>query len=142
MSRTLLNFWLDLMLGVSFLAGLFVTAILRVVFPVATKSDDWSLWGLSYDRWFDLQFTMFCIVAATTLVHVMLHWNWVCGVIASRFSRTEEGKKKRIDTGVQTLYGVALLAGLLLVMGGGVFAGLLSVQKPEVRAYEFPTHQE
>ena len=70
------------------------------------------------------------------LIHVMLHWSWVCGVLSTRIlaRRTVPGgppaTKRKIDEGVQTLYGVALLMIVLHLLAGVVHAALLTVTSP------------
>jgi hypothetical protein len=59
----------------------------------------------------------------------MLHWSWVCGVLASRASRWL-GRTVRLDDGARTLYGVGLLILLLHVVGVCVAAAALSIQAP------------
>ncbi len=83
-SKTLLNFWLDTFLLLNFVTLLYVATVVRFVFPAGTVADDWTLWGFSFDAWSDLQFVLLGILAMGITVHVMLHWPWVCGVLASR----------------------------------------------------------
>jgi hypothetical protein len=69
----------------------------------------WTSWSLTYDQWRDVQFATLCTFGFGILVHVMLHWNWVCSVIATQVLHIRE----RPDKGMQTIYGVATLIGLL-----------------------------
>ncbi len=71
--------------------------------------EGWTLWSLTYDQWRDVQFATLCTFGFGILVHVMLHWNWVCSVIATQVLHIRE----RPDKGMQTIYGVATLIGLL-----------------------------
>ena len=128
--RTLLNFWLDLTLLVSFLAGLWTMFVIRIAFPPPTNADGWMLWGLTLNGWWDLQFWLICIFAFSVLLHVMLHWSWICGVITSRILRQADGGKRQWNDGERTLYGVGLLVVILHVLGIGVFAATLAIQGP------------
>jgi len=120
------NFWLDVgLLAVLVVLG-WISATLQVVFPAPTTAAGWSLWGLTYDQWRDLQFAVLCVFALGILVHVMLHWNWVCSVIATKVLRS----KQRPDEGMQTIYGVATLIALLHIIGFGVILALLFVHRP------------
>jgi hypothetical protein len=56
----------------------------------------------------------------------MLHWKWVCSVIATQILRT----KTRPDEGMQTIYGVATLIVLLHVIAAGVVAAMFCVHHP------------
>jgi hypothetical protein len=90
MSMALINFWLDagLLVAISFLG--WVTAMLQIVFPAPTAAVGWTLWGLSYNQWHDAQFISLCAFALLVLVHLMLHWNWVCSVIATHVLRIKD----------------------------------------------------
>jgi hypothetical protein len=123
MSMALVNFWLDagLLISVSILG--WVTAMLQIVFPAPTAAAGWTLWGLTYDQWHDAQFFALCTFALLVLVHVMLHWNWVCSVIATHVLRI----KSRPDEGMQTIYGVTTLIVLLMIIAGTIIAAILTV---------------
>jgi hypothetical protein len=127
MSRTSLNFILDSGLLVVFTGLVWSSAVVRFVFPPAYESKGWQLWGLGFDAWMILQFAMLSLLALGVLIHVMLHWSWVCGVITSRLSR---GKKGKLDDGVQTLYGVGLLIVILNILGLAIAAAAVAIQEP------------
>lgn len=126
LSTALVNFWLDAALLVTIAFVGWVSAMLQIVFPAPTLADGWALWGLSYNQWRDVQFFSICFIALVILVHVMLHWNWVCSVIAAQVLR----RKARPDDGMQTIYGVATLIVLLNLIAGTIIAALLMVQQP------------
>ena len=84
------------------------------------------MWGLDYDRWHDVQFAILCLFAAGIVLHVMMHWNWVCSVIATQIVRA----RQRPDEGMQTIYGVATLIVLLHLIGAGVIAAMFGVHQP------------
>jgi hypothetical protein len=127
MSRTLLNFLLDSLLLIAFSVLVWSAVIVRFVFPPAQGSKGWLLWGLSYDQWISVQFAMVAILALGVLLHVMLHWSWVCGFLAARLGR---GRKAKLDDGTQTLYGVGLLIVILNVLGLAIAAAALSILPP------------
>ncbi len=127
MSRTIVNFLLDTALLVAFAGLIWTGTIVRFVFPPALEAKGWRLWGLSYDDWISLEFGAISLLALGVLVHVMLHWSWVCGVIATRVTGD---KKAKIDGGTQTLYGVGLLIIVLNIIGVVVAAAFLTIQPP------------
>ncbi len=127
MSRTSLNFILDSGLLVVFSGLVGSSAVVRFVFPPAYESRGWQLWGLGLDEWMNLQFVLLSLLALGVLIHVMLHWSWVCGVITSRLSR---GKKVKLDDGVQTLYGVGLLIVILNILGIVIAFAAVAIQEP------------
>jgi len=50
-NKTSINFWVDVFLLVVFLLLCWASMVTRFVFPVATKSEGWTLWGLDYLAW-------------------------------------------------------------------------------------------
>jgi hypothetical protein len=128
MSRTILNFWLDLLLLITFLALLWTAFVLRFVFPPAMSAEGWRLWGQSYDQWYGLLFGILCVLAGGVLLHVMLHWSWVCGVITSKLWRSKA--KKAWSEGEQTLIGVGFMVVLINLLGVAFAAASLMIQRP------------
>lgn len=127
MSRTVVNFLLDTVLLVAFVLLVWCSVVVRFVFPPGPSATGWKLWGYDFDQWAGLQFSLVGALFVGILVHVMLHWSWVCGVLASRLSSDRKG---RVDEGLQTIYGVALLIAVLATIGVGVGAAVLSVRPP------------
>ena len=122
---TLLNFWLDASLMLVFVSLAIVSVIVQFVFPPGIAARGWRLWTLSYGQWCSLQFALLAVLGLGVLVHVMLHWKWVCGVIARRLLG-----KPVADDGIRTLYGVGLLIVLLNVAAAVVGVALLTIQSP------------
>ncbi|RPI79039.1 MAG: hypothetical protein EHM42_13015 [Planctomycetaceae bacterium] len=126
MSMAFVNFWLDLVALVAVGVVGWVSTMLQVVFPKPTLAAGWRLWGLDFNQWRDVQFGSICVCAVIILLHIMLHWNWVCAIVATKVLRL----KVRPDEGAQTIYGVVSLAILLHLIAGGIIAALLTVQRP------------
>ena len=127
MSKTLINFWLDTLLLVSFMAVLFGAAVVRFVFPSpAATAVGWTLWGWGFDHWLSFLITATSLFALAILVHVMLHWTWICGVISTKLRR----RKTQMDDGTRTLYGVGTLIVVVHVIGLGIAAAVLTIQRP------------
>jgi hypothetical protein len=59
----------------------------------------------------------------------MLHWTWICGVIANRLSRWRK-RSVRFDEGSQTLLGVGLLILILNLLGLFVAIASIMIQPP------------
>jgi len=113
-TRTDVNFWLDCLLGLVFLALVAITMLLRFAFPRAQDSYGWTLWGYSYDDFIQAQFVVLAVLTLLILVHVMLHWNWLCSVAQQRVLNSDN---KKPDNGWQTIIGVGLMIALLNVLG-------------------------
>jgi hypothetical protein len=127
MTRTSINLLLDTALLIAFSLLIWTGTVVRFVFPPGPEAKGWSLWGLGYDQWATIHFATISILTLGILLHLMLHWNWVCGVVATRLARN---KKMKIDDGTQTLYGVGLLIVLLNVLGLAVATAALNIQSP------------
>ena len=110
-SRTILNFWLDVLLAINFVTLCITAVIVQFVFPPGISARGVSLWGMSYGQWCSLQFSLLAILALAVLLHVMLHWTWVCSVLTKRILK----KTTLPDEGIRTIYGVGLFICLLLL---------------------------
>lgn len=117
-SRTLVNFWLDGFLGLMFVVLSIVAVIVQFVFPPGVAARGASLWGMSYGQWCSLQFMLIAVLGLGILLHVMLHWTWVCSVLSKRVLNLPDVP----DDGIRTVYGVGLLIALLLT--GAICVGL------------------
>ena len=127
MSRTWINFLLDTTLLITFCALAFSAVVVRFVFPPGLDSKGWFLWGLDHDQWQSLHFATVALFAFGILLHVMLHWGWVCGVLTTRLARD---KKAKLDEGAQTAYGVGLLIVIFNTLGLAIAAATLMMQRP------------
>jgi hypothetical protein len=122
-----INLVLDIGLLVVFVALLFAAVVVRFVFPPGPAAGGWRLWGLDYDAWGGIQFGLLAVLTGGVLVHLMFHWSWVCTMLASRLSGD---RKARVDEGMQTIYGVMLLIGILVAVGVAAAAAYLTIQRP------------
>ena len=130
MQRTLVNFWLDVLLLLLFLASLWTTFVLRFLFPPGTLATGWRLWGWGFDQWSNIQFIELSALGLGILVHVMLHWKWVCGVLTSKILKRAPDKPRVWDDGIRTLIGVGFMIVLLNILGFAFAAAALTVHSP------------
>src|SRR5690606_22996800 len=100
-----INFWLDCLLLLTFVGLCWVSAVLQFVFPVSSAQESYRIWGGSQVDWQNAQFIVLSVLALAVVLHVMLHWSWIMGVITTRFL----GRKAARDNGSHTLIGVGLL---------------------------------
>ncbi|MBA4019971.1 MAG: hypothetical protein C0483_22625 [Pirellula sp.] len=128
-ARTKLNFLLDAALLMNFLALVILALIVRFVFPPVLHAEGWTLWEYDYDAWMGAWFNSLIAFTLLVLIHVMLHWSWVCNV-AARLLSNYRGRAVRADDAAQTVYGVAFLIVLLGIVGGVVATAALSIQTP------------
>ena len=120
---TIINFWLDVLLGIIFFVQGWMLAVIRFVFPRGA-GPEWKVWGATLLDWNEALSVVYCVFSVGIMLHVMLHWTWVCGVISTKLL----GKKATKDDGTQTLIGVGLIALMVHLLIGGILvakAGLL-----------------
>ena len=131
LSKTDVNFCLDAFLLIVFLMLCWSTVVVRYVFPPATKSAGWTLWGINYLAWTDIQFFLLCVMAASVLLHVMLHWSWVCGVVSSRLGNRKQAAVQQYNSS-RTVWGVGLLIVIFNVLGLAIAIAAFSIRAPAI----------
>jgi hypothetical protein len=127
MSRNAWNFWIDLVSLVA-LVGLAITGLLMefVLPPGSRGGQGLTLWGNSRHDWGEIHLGFAVAVMALILVHIWLHWSWVCGTITSL------GKRQAIEKSSaarRKIYGL-----LFLAAWGILFVGGLMWAKSQVRS--------
>ena len=128
--QTIINFWLDVALLFIFLALVWVSIIVRFIFPPAGAAAGYSIWNLRLNQWMEVQFGILAAFFFGIILHLMLHWPWVCGIIGGRLFRTRDGKKRVMDDGQRTIFGVGLMIVLLNIMGIGIALAELAKESP------------
>lgn len=129
LTRTDANFWLDCFLLLVFVLLCACATIVEFVFPPGPQADGWLLWGHTYIEWSRFEFGILSLLAAAILLHIMLHWTWVCGVVASRMGRKGANAAAR-DEPTRTLWGVGLLILVCNIVGAIVAIAVLTIQAP------------
>lgn len=131
MSKAALNFLLDASILVLLVVALAAQFVQQFVFPGPWEANGWRLWGLDYAGWTRLSFWCLASFAVGVLVHVMLHWGWVCGFAATRLSRWR-GKPLVIKPAEQTILGVCVLIAILTAVGVLLVGASFSIQAPSM----------
>lgn len=129
LSKTMVNFIVDAFLLSLVVSLLLSAAVLRFVFPAPSSSAGWTLWGFGYDAWANFQFGLVTVMGLAILLHVMLHWSWVCGVIVTKLLR-RSNRVAMLDEGQQTLWGVGLLIVVVNLIGFLLGLAYLTIQGP------------
>jgi hypothetical protein len=130
LTRTDVNFVLDTLLLLLFVALCICSVILEFVFPAGTQADGWLLWNSSFNEWSRFRFFILASMAAAVVLHVMLHWSWVCGVLSSRLRSKLNQKSSAHDEPSRTLWGVGLLIVIVNLIGAIIAAATVSIQAP------------
>ncbi len=129
MSRSTINFFFDFFLAGLFLSVLTIVSIVHFTFPNAVQASGWTVWGLPYETWYDLELFSIIIFAVCLIVHLILHWTWIYGFVATRLAR-RFNTQASMASSVKTLYGVMTLIIVLTVLGGILLAAEFSAKPP------------
>jgi hypothetical protein len=124
--KTVLNYWVDLGLFVIFLGHAFVVGVTQFVFPNGPIAYEYRLWGLDYSTWRQVQFGFFSAFTLGLLLHLMLHWNWLCCVTNTHVRNRPPGR----DDGGRTLWGVGLLVAILHLLAIGLLWAAWAIESP------------
>lgn len=119
---TIINFWLDIALAGLFMVQACQFAILHFAFPRGAGSDR-QIWGATPLDWSEALFITFCLFSLGVVLHVMFHWEWICGVVATRLLRIKATK----DDGTHTIIGVLVLIFLIHVVLVSVLVAKISL---------------
>ena len=121
MRKNTLNFSVDLLTALAILVMVATGLIMEFTLPPGSGSRGLVLWSMMRHEWGNIHFWASVALAGILILHVALHWAWVCGTIR-RLVHGPSGERGRGRSRLDNLYGVAFL--ILLT---GLFAGFLLV---------------
>ena len=126
MRKSTLNFIVDLVSLLAMVGMIATGLLLKYVLPPGSGHAGKVVWGLGRHDWGDVHFYLSVAILGLMLVHVALHWAWVCTMTRKLFTagRPEE---KKLSTVAQNLYGVGLLIALVAVFGAFLWIASASV---------------
>jgi len=130
MKRTLLNLFVD---GATALVvfGLIATGlVIRFTLPPGSGSVR-ALWGLGRHDWGDVHFWMAVATAALLVIHVALHWSWVCTTVRHLVVR-RGSPSGQPSVWARNLYGAGFLVLLAAIFGGFIWLADSSVVPPRL----------
>lgn len=121
-TRTSTNFWLDaaaliVMIGLAATGGL-----IHFVLPPRTGHSH-TLFGFGRHDFGQLHFYLGVAAVVLLALHVLLHWRWICCVVGKSFGNAAPSRRAR------TTWGLALLLGIALLLGGGLWWASSMVQQ-------------
>lgn len=117
-TRPVINFTLDAFALVVLLSVLWTRILTYAVVPAAGEDGEpILLWGWTHSTWESLNFWLTMGFTVVILVHLILHWTWVSQFVYHRVRRFT-GSKGALDSGTQTVYGVAFMIAIFVVLGG------------------------
>lgn len=119
MQRNTLNFILDAVTLLGMLALASSGFLMRWVLPPGSRGGGGkSLWGWGRHDIGDAHFYIAVALVVLLVLHVALHWTWVCGTVR-RWARSRNGEISRIRPLTRNLTGAAFFS--VVVVGVGSF---------------------
>ncbi len=113
-TRTLTNFWLDLVSLVVMISLAMTGGLIHFVLPPGTGHSH-TLFGLGRHDFGQVHFYLAVAAVALLAVHVVLHWKWICCVLAKMLGRAAPSRRAR------TTWGLSLSFGVTFLLGGSLF---------------------
>ena len=126
MRKNTLNFIVDLLTLLAIFTMIGTGLIMYLTLPPGSGSRGLILWGLGRHDWGDVHFWSSVALGALLILHVALHWSWVCGTIR-RLLHGPSSPRGRERSRLDNLYGIVFLAAIV-----AVFAALLLVANANV----------
>jgi len=127
MRKNTLNFIVDLAGLLAMLLMAFSGLLMRFVLPPRRGSGPHrTLWGWDRHDWGDLHFWAAVALGALLVLHVVLHWRWVCTTVVGFVRRGEAGAPA--TAGVRCLWGLAFAVLLVALVGGMLWFASSGVQ--------------
>lgn len=112
MTKTTTNLWLD-MIALVLMLGLMLTgAIIHFVLPSGT-GNSLQLLGLGRHDYGAVHFWLAVAALVVLTLHIVLHWSFVCGVVAKALGKERPARRSLLAWGV----GVLVLTVLLPILG-------------------------
>lgn len=138
MKRSTLNYVIDFATFMLLLAMVCTGLILAFVLPPGSGGRGGGsasvLWSWMRHDWGDLHFWIAVGLAALLVLHVALHWSWVCGITRHLLGLTNNMNASKWK---QNLAGVAFLAAMVVLLGGFTLLARASVELRDSQGERF-----
>lgn len=125
MKRNTLNFVIDGLTLLVLMGVAWTGLLLEFVLPPGSRGR--TLLGSTRHDWGDWHFYLTIALGLLLLVHVALHWQWVC-VTVCRVTPGLRGKSAKMTPARRTAAGAVFLAALVAISVGSVLAGRALVE--------------
>ena len=124
MTRNVVNFVIDSITALVMAAMVVTGLVIRYVLPAGTGRGR-SLWGYGRHEWGDVHFWLALAAVAGVLLHLALHWQWVC---ATCLRLLPGGARRQVSAVQRKIAGVAVVATVITV-----FAIFVNIAQRAVR---------
>lgn len=131
MARSTLNFVIDLVTFFVMLGMIATGLLIRFVLPPGS-GERRSLWDYTRHDWGDVHFWLAVTLGGLVLVHLALHWGWVCSLV-SRWFASAEARARPKSALRRNLVGAALVLSVAGAVGGFLWVAERSVVEVQGR---------
>lgn len=129
MTRNMLNFIVDTIIAVLALSMVVTGLLLRWVLPPGSGQQR-TLWGLDRHGWGDVHWWLALLLVGMVVLHLVLHWRWVCTMVARVCRRGSGAPSRRVSR----VGGVAAGVVTALAMWAFVVVAERTTQSPPAAA--------
>ncbi len=126
MRKNAVHFTLDTIALVAMLALVGTGLLMRYTLPPGSGGQ--AVWGLGRHDWGGIHFWIAVGLIVLMVVHVTLHWTWVCGT-ARRVGVGEARTGARRNPRRDNLIGLAFLTFLVVALGGFIGVARASISR-------------
>lgn len=128
MKRNTLNFAVDGLTLIGMLAMIATGVLLRYILPPGSRGGGGlSVWGWTRHDWGDLHFWAAVGLGVLLLVHVALHWKWVC-ITIQRWLQNRDERSRAPQFWRRSAFGLGFLAAMSLLTGGFLWSAAASLK--------------
>jgi len=141
MRKNTLNFIVDLATLLAILVMVGTGLIMKFTLPPGSGSRGLVLWSMTRHEWGDVHFWASVALAALLVLHVALHWAWVCGTIRRLVNGPSVHRgaaRGRLDN----VYGIAFFVLVAAAATALVFTANAGVARSETAAQEHEREHE
>lgn len=119
MSKPTINYWLDVLIGLAFVAS----AVSGIVFLLPFAAD--SVLGISYAQWDTIHTVGSLLLVSGVLVHLALHWKWLTHMTRKTMLPSQPGARSAAPIGAADAdrRGFLRLAGYTALVAGVAITG-------------------
>jgi hypothetical protein len=116
--KNTLNFIIDCIAAVTMLTMISTGLLLYFILPPGSRGGHGLLfWGLDRHEWGDIHFWSAVALIVLMVLHVLLHWKWVCLTVYS-WVNPEGFPQKKLTPRRRNLYGLGFFVLVVLLVGG------------------------
>ena len=128
MRNTTFNFIVDAVSLLIILAMVYTGLLIKFVMPPGTNHSH-LLWGLGRHGWGDVHFWLAVWLGVVLIIHVTLHWAWVCQMVSHLLSRFKP--LARAGRGKRTVYGIVFCIVLIALIGSSLWFASSQVDRTD-----------